>query len=153
MFAIDLARRSNLAEVQFWTVRFLRSAIASEYLCTDKIDPTAVALVKELDGLPLALFTAGPYLAQVKMSFLEYLRLYKTSWLKLQMTSLQLNSYEDRSLYTTWQLSLQRIEQQNIDLLEGADLETSMKRIRRWVPHPTPRRRHRSDDAKPYYTS
>src|SRR5215469_8011752 len=47
------------------------------------------------------------------MSFSEYLRLYKTSWLKLQTTSPQLNSYEDRSLYTTWQLSLQRIEQQN----------------------------------------
>jgi len=41
-----------------------------------------------------------------------------------------------------------------VDLLEGVDLETSMKRTRRWVPYPTPgRRRHRSDDAKPYYTS
>jgi tetratricopeptide (TPR) repeat protein len=47
------------------------------------------------------------------MGFSEYLRLYKESWLKLQMTSPQLSSYEDRSLYTTWQLSLDRIERQN----------------------------------------
>ena len=47
------------------------------------------------------------------MGFSEYLRLYRASWLKLQMTSPQLSSYEDRSLYTTWQLSLDRIERQN----------------------------------------
>ena len=47
------------------------------------------------------------------MDFSEYLRLYRASWLKLQITSPQLSSYEDRSLYTTWQLSLDRIERQN----------------------------------------
>ena len=47
------------------------------------------------------------------MGFSEYLRHYRVSWLKLQMTSPQLSSYEDRSLYTTWQLSLDRIERQN----------------------------------------
>jgi hypothetical protein len=68
---------------------------------TDKIDPGAVKLVKELDSLPLALSTAGAYLEYVLMTLSEYLRLYKASWLKLQTTSLQLESYEDRSLYTT----------------------------------------------------
>ena len=46
-------------------------------------------------------------------SFSEYLRLYKTSWPKLQMTSPQLASYENRSLYTTWQLSFEQIKRQN----------------------------------------
>src|SRR5271155_495480 len=78
-----------------------------------KTDCDAIALVEELDGLPLALSTAGAYLEQVTMGFSEYLRLYRASWLKLQMTSPQLSSYEDRSLYTTWQLSLDRIELQN----------------------------------------
>src|SRR5271155_4042127 len=78
-----------------------------------KTDCDAIALVEELDGLPLALSTAGAYLEQVTMGFSEYLRLYRASWLKLQMTSPQLSSYEDRSLYTTWQLSLDRIERQN----------------------------------------
>ncbi|KAL9084626.1 MAG: hypothetical protein Q9165_007981 [Trypethelium subeluteriae] len=77
-------------------------------------DPTAVELAKELDGLPLALATAGAYLEQMATTFSEYLQLYKASWLKLQTNSPQLISYEDRSLHTTWQLSLDQIEQQNM---------------------------------------
>src|SRR5947209_3603526 len=80
---------------------------------TDKTDPGAVELVKELDGLPLALSTAGAYLEHVSMTLSDYLRLYKASWLKLQTTSPQLESYEDRSLYTTWQITFDRIQQQN----------------------------------------
>ena len=77
----------------------------------DKIDPDAKALVAKLDGLPLALSTAGAYLEHVTMSFAEYLRLYELSWLKLQTTSPRLSSYEDRSLYTTWQITFDRIRQ------------------------------------------
>ena len=80
---------------------------------TNKTDPGAVELVKELDGLPLALSTAGAYLEHVLMTLSDYLRLYKTSWLKLQTTSPQLESYEDRSLYTTWQITFDRIQQWN----------------------------------------
>ncbi|CCD42655.1 similar to kinesin light chain 1 [Botrytis cinerea T4] len=76
-------------------------------------DPDAIALVKELDGLPLALSTAGVYLEHVTTSFSDYLRLYKTSWLKLQTTSPSLDSYEDRKLYTTWQITFDRIQEQN----------------------------------------
>ena len=88
------------------------------YVCvdsygTDIIDPAAVELVKELDGLPLALSTAGAYLMHVTTSFSDYLRLYKASWLKLQTTSPRLTSYEDRSLYTTWQITFDRIQQHN----------------------------------------
>ncbi|KAH6725029.1 hypothetical protein BKA61DRAFT_665703 [Leptodontidium sp. MPI-SDFR-AT-0119] len=60
-------------------------------------DPNAIALVKELDGLPLALSTAGAYLEH----------------LKLQTTSPLLDSYEDRKLHTTWQITFDRIQQQN----------------------------------------
>jgi hypothetical protein len=59
-----------------------------------------IGLVEELDGLPLALATAGSYLEYVTTSFSDYLRLYKASWLKLQKTSPLLDSYEDRTLYT-----------------------------------------------------
>jgi tetratricopeptide (TPR) repeat protein len=80
---------------------------------TDKLDPAAIELVEELDGLPLALSTAGAYLENASTSFSDYLRFYRASWLKLLETSPQLRSYEDRSLYTTWQITLDRIEQQN----------------------------------------
>ncbi|KAF2730312.1 hypothetical protein EJ04DRAFT_396871, partial [Polyplosphaeria fusca] len=76
-------------------------------------DPDAKALVSKLDGLPLALSTAGAYLKHVTTSFAEYLRLYEASWLKLQRTSPTLSSYEDRSLYTTWQVTFDRIREQN----------------------------------------
>ncbi|PQE14722.1 kinesin light chain 1 protein [Rutstroemia sp. NJR-2017a BBW] len=76
-------------------------------------DPDAIALVEELDGLPLALSTAGVYLEHVTTSFSDYLQLYKTSWLKLQSTSPLLDSYENRTLYTTWQITFDRIEQRN----------------------------------------
>ena len=70
-------------------------------------------LAEELDGLPLALATAGAYLDSVVTSFVDYLRLYKASWLKLQHTSPRLMSYKDRALYSTWQLSLDHIKRQN----------------------------------------
>ncbi|KAL9619028.1 MAG: hypothetical protein Q9160_006349 [Pyrenula sp. 1 TL-2023] len=77
-------------------------------------EPAATELVKELDGLPLALSTAGVYLEHVTTSFSEYLQLYRASWLKLQQTSPQLSSYGgDRSLFSTWQITFDRIEQQN----------------------------------------
>jgi tetratricopeptide (TPR) repeat protein len=87
--------------------------ISSLFLSLNKTDTTAVALVEELDGLPLALSTAGAYLEQVTTSILEYQSMYKTSWLELQRLSPQVSSYEDRSLYTTWQLSLDQIKRRD----------------------------------------
>jgi len=81
---------------------------------TSILDPDAVRLAEKLDGLPLALATAGAYLDQLTISFLDYLRLYEESWAKLQQTSPELSSYEDRTLYSTWQVSFNRIEQRNI---------------------------------------
>ena len=77
------------------------------------LDPHAAELAKELDGLPLALATAGAYLDQVATSFANYLCLYRASWLRLQQTSPEVSTYEDRQLYSTWQLSLDHIKQQS----------------------------------------
>ncbi|KAN0067119.1 HET domain containing protein [Elaphomyces granulatus] len=87
-------------------------------------DPDAVRVAKELDGLPLALATAGAYLDQAAISFSDYLRLYKASWAKLLMTSPELNSYEDRTLYSTWQLSFDQVKQRN---------ELSAKLLQLWA--------------------
>jgi tetratricopeptide (TPR) repeat protein len=77
------------------------------------LDPDAIRLAEELDGFPLALATAGAYLNQVSISFADYLRLYKKSWAKLQKTSPELGSYEDRTLYSTWQISFNYVKQRN----------------------------------------
>ncbi len=84
-----------------------------EYSTNIYVDADAVKLAERLDGFPLALVTAGAYLKQAAISFSDYLRLYETSWAKLQMTSPGLSSYEDRTLYSTWQISFKRIEQRN----------------------------------------
>ncbi len=72
----------------------------------------AIDLINELDGLPLAVSTAGAYLEHVTIGFGTYIRHYRKSWLKLQEKSPLLDSY-DRSLYTTWQITLERIKSQN----------------------------------------
>jgi hypothetical protein len=77
-----------------------------------------------LDGLPLALATAGAYLDQVATSFTDYLRLYRASWLKLQQTSPEVSLYEDRQLHSIWQLSFDHIKQQN---------ELSVKLLQLWA--------------------
>jgi hypothetical protein len=56
------------------------------------LDPDAIKLAKELDGLPLALATVGAYLDQVAISVSDYLRLYKESWVQLQEFSPSLSS-------------------------------------------------------------
>jgi hypothetical protein len=100
---------------------YLHCAVAA---LTYILDPDAVELAKELDGLPLALATAGAYLDQVVVSFTDYLRLYKESWGKLQKSSPELSSYEDRTLYSTWQISFDHVEQRN---------ELSAKLLRLWA--------------------
>jgi hypothetical protein len=83
----------------------LRSSKDTPDICSTAlnliIDPDAIKLAKELDGLPLALATAGAYLDQVAISLLDYLRLYKESWAQLQELSPKVSSYEDRTLYST----------------------------------------------------
>ena len=82
-----------------------------------------LTLTKRLDGLPLALATAGAYLDQVAISVADYLQLYDTSWRELHESDIGLDSYEDRTLYSTWRISYDRIEQQN---------ELAAKLLRLW---------------------
>jgi hypothetical protein len=88
------------------------------------IDPNATRLIQKLDGLPLALATAGAYLSQVSTSLSEYLSDYEASWLELQKTTPGLLSYEDGMLYSTWQISYDYVQRQN---------ELSAKLLRLWA--------------------
>lgn len=72
-------------------------------------------LATRLDGLPLALATAGTYLGQTSDSFDDYLRLYEDSWDDLEQNSEELLEYEDRRLYTTWNLSLKQVHAQDAE--------------------------------------
>ena len=74
------------------------------------VDPHALPLANQLDGLPLALATAGAYLNQLSISLKDYIRYYNESWSLLQQENLELLSYEDRTMYTTWRLSYDRVQ-------------------------------------------
>jgi hypothetical protein len=49
----------------------------------------------------------------VSTSFADYLQLYKKSWLRMQQKTPRLLSYEDRALYSTWNISLNHVKQQS----------------------------------------
>ena len=69
--------------------------------------------MRRLDGLPLALATTGSFLRQVNLSVAEYLSLYESSWLQLREHDPGLDKYENRTLDSTWRVSLDWIQLQN----------------------------------------
>jgi hypothetical protein len=77
-----------------------------------KSDSAATDLANKLDGLPLALATAGAYLEQVSINYTEYLQLYQSSWQQLHKETPQLAAYNE-TLYSTWNVSYRYIEQQS----------------------------------------
>ncbi|KIV80467.1 hypothetical protein PV11_07965 [Exophiala sideris] len=75
-------------------------------------DLDALRLAQRLDGHPLALATAGAFLNQSSVSFGQYLERYKARW-KVIDSMEELPDYPSRTLYSTWDLSFTRIEQEN----------------------------------------
>lgn len=79
-----------------------------------------------LDGLPLALATAGVYIYQIVDSFGCYLQIYKKSWDELAQYCDEAQEYENRTLYSTWNLSLKQIEAQDSEaaqMLQQSSIE------------------------------
>ncbi|KAJ5919800.1 Disease resistance protein [Penicillium verhagenii] len=102
---IHLRKLENIND----SLEILASASGRENL---RQDPAATDLARQLDGLPLALATAGAYLEQVSVSCTEYLQLYRESWQQLHEETPQLAAY-DQTLYSTWNLSYRYIQQQS----------------------------------------
>ena len=77
------------------------------------LDADAKKLAERFDGLPLALATAGDYISQTADSFGDYLQMYEQSWTDLAENSDDLMEYDDRTLYSTWNLSLKQVAAQD----------------------------------------
>lgn len=75
-------------------------------------DSDAITLAEKLDGLPLALSTAGAYLDNLATTFADYLAMYQDSWLRLQQTSPELIAY-NQALYSTWDISYKQVCREN----------------------------------------
>jgi hypothetical protein len=73
----------------------------------------AEAIVKEVDGLPLALNQAGAYIDQTGCGLSVYLNLYQTRFRELSRLPNNLLSDNRDTVATTWSLSFQKVEQKN----------------------------------------
>ncbi|MBA2286452.1 MAG: helix-turn-helix transcriptional regulator [Ktedonobacteraceae bacterium] len=73
----------------------------------------AEAIVTEMDFLPLALDQAGAYIDEVGCSLLVYLELYRAHRVELLRRRGHVPGDHPESVFTTWSLNFQRIEQAN----------------------------------------
>jgi tetratricopeptide (TPR) repeat protein len=105
----ELLRLQKLRNVED-SLRILESTSGRTGCMTD---PSAEALARKLDGLPLALSTAGAYLSQVPTSWQQYLQDYEAAWGQLQKLSPQLLTYENRAMFSTWNMSYESVQRQN----------------------------------------
>ncbi|KAL4808134.1 TPR-like protein [Aspergillus unguis] len=74
------------------------------------LDPHARLLAERLAGLPLALATAGAFLRHSTLAFADYLEEYEKRWIIDPHRSTQLKEYQNRTLFTTWDLSYTRLQ-------------------------------------------
>jgi tetratricopeptide (TPR) repeat protein len=61
----------------------------------------------------LALATAGAFLKQTQLTFVEYLYQYDSKWKVSNRRLRALPEYSDRTLYTTWMISFDQIEKED----------------------------------------
>ena len=77
------------------------------------IAPWLKLIVRELDGLPLALDQAGAYIEETNCGLSGYLDLYRTHRKDLLQRRSKLRSEHPEPVATTWSLSFQKVEQAN----------------------------------------
>ncbi|PKY07197.1 TPR-like protein [Aspergillus campestris IBT 28561] len=75
-----------------------------------QLDPHAKRLAERLAGLPLALATVGTFLRRSTFTFERYLQEYENDWNVDPHRPIKLQDYQERTLYTTWNLSYARLK-------------------------------------------
>ncbi|HLZ64475.1 MAG TPA: helix-turn-helix domain-containing protein, partial [Ktedonosporobacter sp.] len=73
----------------------------------------ALAIVHELDGLPLALDQAGAYIEETGCGLQEYLALYRTRRMHFLQRQSTISSAYPHTVASTWSLSFQQVEAAN----------------------------------------
>ena len=73
----------------------------------------ATRIVREMDGLPLAIVQAGAFIQEVGCSLADYLDLYITHRKQLLARCSRQHADHPDTVATTWSLSFQKIEQQS----------------------------------------
>ncbi|KAK5263058.1 hypothetical protein LTR96_011509 [Exophiala xenobiotica] len=110
-------------------------------------DIHARRLAERLAGLPLALATAGAYLYQSTFTFERYLQEYEKHWNIDPRRSLPLPEYQERTLYTTWDLSYTRLQSEDAEAAKLLGLLAYFSNRRLWYELFRP---GLSDDSPPW---
>lgn len=79
-------------------------------------------MAERLDGLPLALATAGAFLGKSTVSFQQYLDAYERDWNVNPHRLEQLQDYQERTLYTTWNLTYRRLQHDDAEAAQVLQL-------------------------------
>lgn len=108
------------------------------------VDAYVNQVAARLDGLPLALATAGTYIQKTGLGFQEYLQAYDKCWEIDPLRPTKLGEYE-RTLYTTWDLSYTRLRFEDPDAANFLKLLAyfdnkylSYKYFKRGITHESP---------------
>ncbi|KAL3439993.1 hypothetical protein BJX65DRAFT_49951 [Aspergillus insuetus] len=73
-----------------------------------------IALVKQLDGLSLAIVLAGAFMRETGTSVKEYLQLYQSSWSELQSQGAPTRQYQQGNILETWMITYQEIKKRDL---------------------------------------
>ena len=79
----------------------------------EQLKVLAGEIVRELDGLPLALDQAAAYIEETRCGFSAYLKLYRTHRKELLLHRGRLPMEHPESVTATWSVSFQQIQQKN----------------------------------------
>ncbi|KAE8341959.1 hypothetical protein BDV24DRAFT_162839 [Aspergillus arachidicola] len=109
--ADQVTGRTGLLEIKPFqsvdnSLTILQTRSKRENLASDLF---AVQLAERLAGLPLALATAGAYLQKSPFTFQRYLQEYENRWNIDPRRPVKLQEYQERTLYTTWDISYNRL--------------------------------------------
>ena len=94
-----------------WTKRLEMDAPLEQAQVEDYVD--ALLIVREMEGLPLAIVQAGAYIEETGCSLEDYLQLYTTHRKELLERRSDLVLDYPETVATTWSLSFRKIEQQS----------------------------------------
>ncbi|HLJ36204.1 MAG TPA: tetratricopeptide repeat protein, partial [Ktedonobacteraceae bacterium] len=94
-----------------WSKRLPMDASLDQVSVADRA--AAERIVREMDGLPLALVQAGAYIEETGCSLEDYLRFYATHRKELLARRGRLLRGYPETVATTWSLSFQQVEQES----------------------------------------
>ena len=107
----QLSLHDGMVLLLYWTKRLSLGAPLDQAQETDRI--AAEGIVREMDGLPLAIVQAAAFVEETNCDLTDYLDLYTTRRKSLLARSSRLVLNYPETVATTWSLSFQAIEQQS----------------------------------------